>query len=477
MASTELDLKYRPRRFSEVVGNAAIVRLLLIRSRGGTLSGRSMMFGGPKGCGKTSLARIAALAIVCDELSDGEPCGACLSCQAVMADGSMVADEFDAATGGTVDRIRSIVDDLEYGTVNGKPRVVILDEAQRLSKAAQDALLKSVEDRRFVLILCTTEPHKIGEAIRSRVEEYSVSPPSVEEITDRLYSICRSEGIQASPDSLTLLSQHLKCCPRECISAVETLSGLGPVTDATVRSHLRFDSYEAVGSVLSLVDSDPSAALSALDPVIQREGPTWVRDVMVQAVTSSIRQAVGAKPTYPVPLSFFGSRRMGWADLASSLGRIEKPTAADVENALLSGSRAPMVSSVLAPPSPLVAPPPPIDKERLFAAASKVPDPGESLAAGRPAPKAVVEGHIKKSEVRSKPDAAVRRVMSIEGVHFSSTEELTTLDSKIERGTRGAPVKEQGPRAGVELDGAHLPVPEKDFARGFIQRYKKDSSS
>lgn len=465
MASLELDLKYRPRRFRDVVGNAGVVRLLLARSRAGSLAGRSMMFGGPKGCGKTSLARIVALAIVCDRLQDGEPCGSCDSCAAVLADGSMVADEFDAATGGTVDRIRGILADLEYGTVNGRPRVVILDEAQRLSKASQDALLKSVEDRRLVAILCTTEPHKIGEAIRSRVEEYPVSPPSLEDLTGRVLEICRKEGIQAHEEAVRLMCQHLKCCPRECVSAAETLSAVGGVNEQSVREFLRFDSYEAVAEVLTAVDADPAAALSRLDSVMQREGAAWVRDAMVHAISSSMRAAVGARPTYPVATSFFAARGMRWADLARSLGQIEKPQAPDVEAAILAEcprmpSPAPFV--VQAPPPPAVQPGPVVRPQQVSAP--------PSAQAPAPAPRTP---DPPKPSVKP-PEPPQPKTMTIDGVIFSTAERLTSIDHKIEPGSRGAPAPEAGPTARVEWDGAHAPIPEKDFARGLKQRLQKN---
>ena len=188
------------------------------------------MFGGSKGCGKTTMARIVARAIVCDNLNDGEPCDSCESCNSFTDESSVSFDEYDAATQGTVDRVRSLLSDLDFGSFDGKPRVVILDEAHRLSKGAQDALLKAMEDRRLVVILCTTEPRKIVDAIRSRVEEYPISPPSEDAVVALLRKVCKAEKILVDVDALLIVAKSLKNCPRECICALDTLRTLGSVS-------------------------------------------------------------------------------------------------------------------------------------------------------------------------------------------------------------------------------------------------------
>jgi DNA polymerase III subunit gamma/tau len=422
-----------------------------------------MLFGGPKGCGKTSLARITAMAIVCDALENGEPCGKCASCQSVVLETSTSMDEFDAATQGTVDRIRSILEDLEYGSFDGKPRVVILDEAQRLSKAAQDALLKAIEDRRFVVILCTTEPHKIGEAIRSRMEEYPVSPPAEAEMIQHLTQVCAQMRIPYETDAIQMVARHNKCCPRTCLTSLDTLRTLGGVIGANARELFRYNSMGLLVDVLSRIDADPAAAFEILDKLFAQEGASWVRDQMVAAIASSLRVGVGAKPTYPVYSSFFDIRGMRWGDLARALGALDKPTAQDVEAAVLSTGRAQPVH--VQPLPPLPPPPAPTPALTLQApatvqAVSKAPE---------PPPKPIAK------PVPSPVPLSVHKSIEVDGVKFTHDEKLTSLDHKIEPGGHPPPVAAP-PSAEVELDGSRIPLPEKEFARGLVQRFQKGSS-
>jgi len=449
-----LDLKYRPRKFCDVIGNHGVVKLLLRRSSSGTLSGRSMMFGGPKGCGKTSLARITAMAIVCDGPENGEPCGTCVSCESVIHDSSLNIDEFDAATQGTVDRIRAILDDLEYGSVDGKPKVVILDEAQRLSKAAQDALLKSIEDRRFVVILCTTEPHKIGEAIRSRLEEYPVSPPQENEIVSRLESICKAEKIDYELDALSIVARYHKCCPRICVSSLDTLRTLGGATVLFTKELFRYTSMEALVNALRRIDSEPSAAFDDFDRLFSSEGVSWVRDNMIAAIASSLRTSVGAKATYPVATSFLSNSGIRWGDLARALGSLDRPTSHDVEAAIVSTISGGQVSQTnIGTPSSFSVTPP------VQPVIHKSPQPQQP--------------YIHPPKTETVLPRTSKRTLEIDGVIYTNDERLTSLDHKIEPGGH-IPISTSLPMADVNLDKTKVPIPEKEFSRLFVQRTKRD---
>jgi DNA polymerase III subunit gamma/tau len=502
---SKFDLKYRPRKFSQVLGNQGVVKLLLTRSKAGTLADQSMMFGGPKGCGKTTLARIVARAILCTDLKDGEPCGECVQCISIIDESSTEVEELDAASQGTVDRIRSMVRDTDY---EGGKRIYLMDEAQRLTAQAQDALLKAVEDRLLIVILCTTEPHKIRVPIRSRVEEYPIQPPPAEDLLVCMQAICQKESIESDPEALKVMIRMLDECPRTCVRSLETLSALGPITIPSVNSHFRFGSYSAIDQVLHLLDSHPHKAFESLDSLAAIENPSWIRDNMVAAIASAMRYDVGAKPTYPVPTRFFQSRLRGWADLARILSGMEKPTMPDIEAALLASSDLPRAtSSVSRPSAPLsvTAPSSKVPFEALpltgkLCSICKEPQrqtpggpscpndhggvdgidpPTQTLAAAAelpvvhsksvtPASTPVLQSKVSAKETTEIPKA---KVMEIDGVKFSADEQLTSLDKRMEMGsgpTKEAPLTQMG----VEFGRDHVPISHQEFARGLIGRIK-----
>ncbi len=469
-----LDLKYRPKKFSEVIGNDSIVKLLLTRSRGGTLTGRSMMFGGPKGCGKTTLARIVARAIVCDYLNDGEPCCECDSCESISDESSTSFDEYDAATQGTVDRVRALIQDLDYGSMDGKPRVVILDEAHRLSKSSQDALLKSMEDRRLVVILCTTEPRKIVDAIRSRVEEYSVSPPSDQVLVTHLGNICKSENIQFEPEALFIISQSLNNCPRQCVCAIDTLVTAGGVSVENTRQLFKHDSTQYIVNVLSTINSSYASSLSWLDK-LSSESPTWIRDTMISAITSAIRQGIGARSNFPVPTEFFGIRGFEWAKLARELGTIDKPNLFNIEAALLGFIKDVPdnhISESIINDNLVRLPTQSVPIVELPSITVHNSDSNNKVHNGT---KNGMVDQVVERLVEPKNSIPVHmpsKSLEVDGVKFSSDESLTSLDSKIEKGSSGPPPAPEQNFARVEYDKRYVPLPEKEFASGLINRIK-----
>jgi DNA polymerase-3 subunit gamma/tau len=481
MDRTPFDLEYRPARFADVLGNAGVVKLLRIRSQKGVLASRSMMFGGPKGSGKTSLARVVARAIVCDALQDGEPCNDCAGCKSIRDESADSVDEFDAATQGTVERMRSIVQDLEYGTVSGKPRVIVLDEAHRLSKASQDALLKSMEERDLLAILCTTEPNAIKTAIRSRVDEYPVSYPPEQEMIARLGKVCADHKIVCELDALALIVAVNGRCPRTSLTMLQSVTLLGDVTVDNVKQITRFGSLEGVVRGLQLLPTDPRAAVAEFDALFDQEGPTWVRDQILLAISSAMRSSFGAKPVYPVPSEFWNLRGKAWLGVAQSLSMLDRPNQADVE-AIIYADVAP--SAVVAPPpAPPVspAPPPPPAQAAPPAPVQASPPPPEAPPPA-PAPKpAPAPAPVQEVTPAPKPQVVIKetltvpskpRSLEIDGVLYTSNEELTSMDSKIEHGSSRPADSEAKQDIRVERDPESVPMTEKEFKRGFLERIR-----
>lgn len=458
----KLDLKFRPLKFSQILGNEGVKKLLLTRSRGRTLTEQSMMFGGPKGCGKTTLARLVARAIMCHELSqDGEPCGSCAACIAILEETYPNVEELDAASQGTVDKIRSMVKEADYESSDGRQPIYILDEAQRLSASAQDALLKAVENRSLIIILCTTEPHKIREPIRSRVEEYPIQPPSLGDMMFRMVDICKQENIEYEEDALGLISYMHQNCPRSCLMTIGSIATIGSITVDLAKQFFRFDSFESIRSILVTLGTDPVKSLELLDSLATRETPSWIKYHLMLAITSGLRETIGAKSTFPLTVKL---PPFDWANLVKTLGTIEKPILADIEMALL--QKVAYLRSI----APMELPPSPVIRETVSSPPPIVSTPPIQI----PKTQSPQISNITPSQSSTPPKEPVSKVkfVEIDGIKFSADESLTSLDSRITSMPK-TELKEEGTSVSVQLDKEHVPLTEKQFASGFLERLRK----
>lgn len=209
--SEPLELKYRPKTFGDVAGQTPAVALLYQMCKLGTVPGR-LLFYGKYGSGKTSLARIVAKALNC-EAGPGKaaewPCGACASCVAVDSDTSPDVEELDAASNGTVAEARAVRERAYYGSVGGRSKVYILDEAHGLSGPAWESILKILEEPPpgVVFLLVTTQFDSVPKTVRSRCSPFRFDPLTVPVIRDRLARICQAEGFAAEPALLTAIAE------------------------------------------------------------------------------------------------------------------------------------------------------------------------------------------------------------------------------------------------------------------------------
>ena len=177
MATQSLYRRFRPRKFSELYGQEHVVRAL----RNAVINGRegqAYLFSGPRGTGKTTTARILAKVLNCESPTDGEPCCACDSCRAVELGNSFDVLELDAASNNGVQEIRDLIDSAALASP-GRHRVFILDEVHMLSKGANAALLKTLEEppEHVVFVLATTDPQKVPETTSSRADSVSRALP------------------------------------------------------------------------------------------------------------------------------------------------------------------------------------------------------------------------------------------------------------------------------------------------------------
>ncbi len=266
--------KYRPRKFSEVAGQEVPVRVLLNAVRQNKLS-HAYLFAGPRGTGKTTLARILTRAINCLNPKDGEPCGECENCIAIDRGSFPDLIEIDAASNRGIDDIRAIRDAVSYSPIKGKYKVYILDEAHMLTKEAFNALLKTLEEPppRTVFILCTTEYEKILPTILSRCQRLIFSKLKEEDIVAYLKMVCERENLECEEGALRLIARVSDGGMRDALSLLDQAStyGEGRVKEELLEEFLGIVSQERVRDFLKLLlNSEVDQALSFLRSIAER---------------------------------------------------------------------------------------------------------------------------------------------------------------------------------------------------------------
>jgi len=278
-----LDTKYRPLRYEDVLGQDASVAVLRQFVQSGTGFHQSYLFCGPHGSGKTTLGRILARALLCENPTDGNSCDECHSCKSILEKGvSECFLEMDAATKSGKDNIVSLVEDLQYSTFSGKRMLYLFDESHRLSANALDALLKPMEDvvpgsdnKQLVCIFCTTEPEKMRSTVFSRcAPAFSIRVVEPSKIAERLAWVCDQEGITYDRDVLVSIAEVTECHIRDALKTVEGVSMLGDVSRENVNRYLRLDANDTLLKVVALLGSDVGQAMTLAEEVCQTISPT-----------------------------------------------------------------------------------------------------------------------------------------------------------------------------------------------------------
>ncbi|MBN2170518.1 MAG: DNA polymerase III subunit gamma/tau, partial [Candidatus Krumholzibacteriota bacterium] len=267
-----LALKYRPGRFAEMVGQDQVTTVLQGALQQGRIA-QAYLFSGPRGCGKTTAARLLAKALNCAEGPAAEPCGTCDSCRSIAAGTSLAVVEVDAASNRGIDDIRRIREEAGYSSVGGRTKVYIIDEAHQITGDAANAFLKTLEEPPpgVVFVLATTEPQKIIPTIHSRCQRFAFRLLSVDEIVGRLAFIAEAEGLTAPREALLAVARRAEGSMRDgltlfdqVLASVEGALTLDAVTE--VLGLTRHDHYHALMEACRARDA--AAALRELDRVL-----------------------------------------------------------------------------------------------------------------------------------------------------------------------------------------------------------------
>ena len=287
MAYVALYRAYRPQRFADVVGQQHIIKTLQNAIKLNKVA-HAYLFCGPRGTGKTTLAKIMAKALNCEHGPAIEPCDECAICQGITKGAISDVVEIDAASNNGADDIRALRDSVKYLPSVGKYKVYIIDEVHMLSNAAFNALLKTLEEppQHVIFILATTEPYKLPNTILSRCQRFDFQAVSIEDILKRLKIVAESENIKISDEALNQIASSAEGGMRDALSLLDQTISYSVNETITLDDVLAVSGNVSYVKLLELLNSclagDGATALKIVDSILKegKEVPRVINDLI-----------------------------------------------------------------------------------------------------------------------------------------------------------------------------------------------------
>lgn len=271
MSYLVLARKYRPLTFEQVIGQEHVTRTL-INAISANRVAHAILFSGPRGTGKTTVARILAKAMNCVERTSSAPCNQCKSCREITSGNAADVFEIDGASNNSVDQIRELRENIKYMPQHSPYKIYIIDEVHMLSIAAFNALLKTLEEppAHVMFLFATTEPHKIPVTILSRCQRHDLKRIRLETIIKHMSTLCEKEGITIQEESLSLIAREAGGCMRDALSLLDQILGCtqNKVDPETVPELLGITSRKNIFDMSkSILNQDIPDFLSLLDSI------------------------------------------------------------------------------------------------------------------------------------------------------------------------------------------------------------------